>query len=180
MEPLSISVLPQLQETGAYQALDGVLDCTDFEFAGDDFATPDGIAYDLQLSNTEDAILLRGTVKARLDGRCHRCLEPTSLEVEGEVEGYFLMGATEAPEDMEEDEFSVVDESGIIDITDNIMAGLVHEIPQTILCTPDCKGLCPGCGANLNTEPCTCPTDEVDPSNPFAVLKDLDLGDGED
>ena len=30
------------------------------------------------------------------------------------------------------------------------------------LCSPDCKGLCPGCGADLNREPCRCKK-EVDP-----------------
>ena len=36
------------------------------------------------------------------------------------------------------------------------------ELPLAPLCAEDCRGLCPTCGANRNTEPCACPR-PVDP-----------------
>ncbi len=47
--------------------------------------------------------------------------------------------------------------------------------PRQALCKPDCKGLCPVCGRNLNTGSCGCkPSDTaVDRSNPFAALQDI-------
>ena len=39
------------------------------------------------------------------------------------------------------------------------------------LCTPDCQGLCPQCGINLNTERCSCAPAWQDPR--FAVLQSL-------
>lgn len=47
--------------------------------------------------------------------------------------------------------------------------------PRQALCRPDCKGLCPVCGRNLNTGSCQCkPSDSaVDGSNPFAALQDI-------
>jgi uncharacterized protein len=42
------------------------------------------------------------------------------------------------------------------------------------LCEEDCKGLCPTCGADLNEGPCACDSsDDIDPDNPFAVLRNL-------
>jgi uncharacterized protein len=41
------------------------------------------------------------------------------------------------------------------------------------VCDPECKGLCPGCGANLNEGPCDCAVDETDPRwETLRALKD--------
>ncbi len=48
---------------------------------------------------------------------------------------------------------------------------LVLNAPEYGLCKPDCKGLCPVCGTNLNNTQCSCTLPEE--SNPFAVLKGL-------
>ncbi len=44
-------------------------------------------------------------------------------------------------------------------------------MPVKPLCRPDCKGICPVCGANLNTTTCNCGKEEGDPR--FAVLRGL-------
>jgi uncharacterized protein len=44
-------------------------------------------------------------------------------------------------------------------------------IPMKPLCTPNCQGLCPQCGVNLNIESCTCEKTSIDPR--LAVLKEL-------
>jgi len=36
-------------------------------------------------------------------------------------------------------------------------------IPGRLLCRPDCRGLCPQCGADRNTEPCRCEERTIDP-----------------
>src|ERR687885_9624 len=45
------------------------------------------------------------------------------------------------------------------------------EVPMLPLCKPDCKGLCPECGTNLNDETCDCQIDQDDER--LAVLKQL-------
>ena len=55
------------------------------------------------------------------------------------------------------------------------------ETPFVVLCRPDCAGLCPVCGANLNRETCDCAerAEEervMSDANPFAALKNLKLG----
>ena len=50
-----------------------------------------------------------------------------------------------------------------IDVTDAIIDCLVMNIDSRYLCTPDCKGLCPTCGTNLNFETCSCADDSIDP-----------------
>ena len=52
------------------------------------------------------------------------------------------------------------------------MSALVLEAPFAPLHDDDCAGICPECGADLNTEPCDCAS-KPDPDNPFAALGDL-------
>ncbi|MFP3869874.1 MAG: DUF177 domain-containing protein, partial [Syntrophobacteria bacterium] len=46
-------------------------------------------------------------------------------------------------------------------------------LPQKPLCQPHCRGLCPGCGADLNYESCRCEKRET--GSPFDVLLSLKI-----
>ena len=69
-----------------------------------------------------------------------------------------------------------------IDLTEALFSTLLFETPYVVLCKPDCKGLCPHCGANLNEGDCGC-AERVEqeralsPDNPFAVLSQLKFDD---
>ena len=141
-----------------------------------DFAGP--LAWQADISNTGDALLVTGTVEGEAKTACARCLDEVSFPVTGEIEGYFLLDETKAaPEDMDEDEFDVLPADKVIDLEPLITAALLLEFPLIPLCDEECKGLCPQCGANLNEGPCGCEPaaddDDDMPPNPFAALKDF-------
>ncbi len=50
-----------------------------------------------------------------------------------------------------------------LDLLELCYGEIVLSIPTKYLCKEDCKGICQTCGANLNTAPCSCPTQEIDP-----------------
>ncbi len=175
MEKFTVSTRPELSATGASRVLAGTLDEAGYSVGDMDLATPDGIAYDLVLSNTGEAFTLTGSISARAETQCARCLEPAVLEVKGEVAGYYFADAQADTEGLESDEFSYVADDGSIDISDALLAALCFATPFVALCKDDCKGLCPRCGANLNEDPAHTHDDEPDPGNPFAVLKNLKL-----
>lgn len=58
-----------------------------------------------------------------------------------------------------------------LDLAEAATADLFLELPSKFLCSPDCKGLCPQCGKNLNFESCTCNSHSVDPR--LEILKNL-------
>jgi uncharacterized protein len=60
-----------------------------------------------------------------------------------------------------------------INLKDAIQEQVVMEFPLRPLCKPDCKGLCPRCGADMNEDPCDC--DQRPPPGKFAALKNLKL-----
>ena len=176
MRQFKQSIYPELCELGGFRALKGTLDETSYNVGGTVLDIDGGIDYDITLTNTSEAVLVQGTVRATVRTECARCLEPTQIEVEGEVEGYFLFNAEEVDEGYEPDEVDAVDENGDFDLAGPLQAALVYSTPFVVYCKPDCKGLCYKCGANLNYETCSC-ADEPDPLNPFAALAGLSFSD---
>ena len=140
-----------------------------------DFAEP--LVWQVDVTNTGEALLVTGTVEGDAKTSCARCVEEFSLSLTGEIEGYYLLDAEKgAPEDMDDDEFDVLPENNVIDLEPLIRAALLLEFPLVPLCDDDCKGLCPTCGANLNDGSCCCAPvadDDDTPPNPFAALKDF-------
>ena len=58
-----------------------------------------------------------------------------------------------------------------IDLDELLTADILLELPSKFLCSDNCKGLCPKCGANLNETTCNCTTKQIDPR--LEVLKQL-------
>lgn len=143
----------------------------------DQYAFEGPVSWEAQITNTGEALLVTGTAKATVAAECARCLEKVSLDLEGEIEGYFLLGEdAEEPEDMDEDEFDTLSEDGVLNMEPLVMAALLLEVPLIPLCNEDCAGLCAQCGANLNQQQCGCqPEPEPEKQNPFAVLAGLNF-----
>lgn len=118
----------------------------------------------LRLSRTKEGILVQGKLHIGVEDECYRCLEPMLRDVEIDLEELY---AYPIPKDSE---FTLSDD-GILDLAPLLRAEALIEDARGALCRPDCKGLCPQCGANLNYGPCSCGDDEVDPR--LAGLKHL-------
>lgn len=118
----------------------------------------------LRLSRTKEGILVQGTLHVGIEDECYRCLDSMLRDVEIHLEELY---AYPAPKDSE---FSLSDD-GILDLAPLLRAEALIEDARGALCRPDCKGLCPNCGANLNTAPCTCAESNIDPR--FASLREL-------
>lgn len=183
MSELIYALDERLSEAGDTLPLEGHLGDEGYELGGRAFALPDGINYDLMLTNAGEGILATGIVRAHVVGTCDRCLERAEFDVAGEVDEYFLFkdpGQRDEGDEDDEVEFSLVGSDNTIDLTDAIGAALITETPYVVLCKPDCKGLCPVCGANLNEEDCGHAA-ELErrrlEESPFAALKDLKLDD---
>ena len=74
-------------------------------------------------------------------------------------------------DDYEELEETVYYDDDLLDLEDYIYNEVISSLPMKTLCHKDCKGLCPKCGANLNTESCDCIQEEIDPR--LEKLKDF-------
>jgi uncharacterized protein len=115
---------------------------------------------DLDLLRQGDHIYVSGKIsfQARLD--CAVCAEVFTRNFSEPIYIEFEHGAPIAPHkvhELGEDElvraFYTEDE---IDVLPMIRDTILLAVPIAPTCAPDCKGICPDCGANLNREACSC------------------------
>lgn len=185
MEPVIVALDERLDNPGDTIPFAQHLDEGGYEVGEHDFSLPGGIDFDLVLTNAGEGILVTGMLRAHVVGECDRCLDPAEFDVAAEVDEYYLFHEPEHPAEDEEEgpDYSLVSPDRTLDLTEALNSALVMETPFVVLCRPDCKGLCPVCGANLNHGDCGHAAqleEERLSSNPFAALRDLDLPDGPD
>ena len=181
MESVVFHLDERLANAGDSLPLVGHIDQDAYVLGEREFALPEGIDYDLVLTNAGEGILATGVMRARVDGTCDRCLDPASFDVSAEVGQYYLFEEPdEEADDDDELEYGLVSSENDIDLGEAIHAALIMETPFVVLCREDCRGLCPTCGANLNEGDCGCAAkaeEERRSASPFAALADLRLDD---
>jgi uncharacterized protein len=118
----------------------------------------------LRLSRTKEGILVQGRLQVGLEDECYRCLDTLQREIIIDLEELYTYPASENAE------FSIP-EDAILDLSPLLRAEVLIEVERGALCKPDCKGLCPICGANLNNEACHCDAEDIDPR--LTALKSL-------
>jgi uncharacterized protein len=112
---------------------------------------PDGspVVADLELSSYPGGISAVGTFSAPWDGECRRCGGPVSGTLAAEVrERYAPAGAGD------EDAYPLTGDQ--LDLEPLARDAVLLELPLAPLCSEDCLGLCPQCGANRNETGCSC------------------------
>lgn len=182
-EPTALIQLPEkLLETAETEHYEGTVELAELAAGPDTYTFTGPVSWSVDVTNTGDAILVQGKSTAEATTACARCLDDVAYNLEGDIDGYFLITGEEVeveePDDLEGDEFDYLPENRKIDLLPLITSGLLLELPRVPLCADDCKGLCPHCGKSLNEGPCDCAPDEVDvDASPFAALKNLKLED---
>ncbi len=112
-------------------------------------------------------IRLRGRFAGNFQIPCARCIEPVEMPVSGEFDLIFRpLGAdADAPErsiTASETEIGYYQGDSLL-LEDVLREQVLLSLPVRTLCKPDCKGLCPHCGANRNLQPCSCEEGPNDP-----------------
>ena len=109
---------------------------------------------------------LRLAFDVLLHGPCMRCLEDAVLDVHIDAREYHASDPAAGDELRSE---YVVDDQ--LELTAWARDAIALALPDQILHAPDCAGLCPVCGANLNREPHT--HDDVPGDPRWSVLEEL-------
>lgn len=129
----------------------------------------------VRLHHTNQGIYAEGTAYVPVHLACTRCLKDftTTLALPLREEFYPTIDVeTGLPAHAPESETAFpIDEHHQVDLREAIRQNLVLAIPMQTLCTEQCKGLCPVCGRDLNTEPHTHAEETQDER--FASLRGL-------
>ena len=117
-----------------------------------------------RVTNEAGVLHLTGALTADMLCICDRCGSefPSTKVTE--------LDATIVEEDTGVNPELFVMEGDEIDLDEILSTLFILDMETKFLCSPDCKGLCPSCGKNLNLGPCTC-RKSLDPR--FAVLEQL-------
>ncbi|MDD3887068.1 MAG: DUF177 domain-containing protein [Victivallaceae bacterium] len=117
------------------------------------------VEYKLLARQVSGGALVTGRVSTVLAGECGRCLAPVRQDCAVEELSLYFDIAPGVEE---------------LDISDDVRVEMTLALPMTLLCSPDCKGLCPVCGADRNQGECGCSLEK--PSNPaWGELDKLNL-----
>jgi uncharacterized protein len=115
---------------------------------------------DLAVVRHQDNLLIKGRALGRITGECARCLaefhEPLAADFTIYAERRPEGGTRGLDRELEADQYLSFHDGVSLDIGVEVREALLLSVPIQPLCREDCRGLCPGCGANLNQEPCTC------------------------
>lgn len=159
-----LNVKPILHSPGKRLDFQFSMDLSDLEFAGR-YPVTQPVEVTGQVRNTADVLELELTARTTLDAVCDRCGK--AFPQEKEVSYQCLLAEELQNEDNDE---IVLLEDGQADVGDLARTAFILGMDSKTLCSEDCKGLCPRCGADLNLGPCSC-RKEVDPR--LAVLAKL-------
>lgn len=142
---------------------------------GDEYRIVTPVELDFDVHKDKEKFRLEGRARTELELSCSRCLEPFRMPVDAEFDLRFLPASEMPTEDEREMQEEDVDSSYYrddqIDLNELLREQFYLALPMKPLCAPDCRGLCPQCGTNLNTSSCGCESRWEDPR--LAPLKGL-------
>ena len=123
---------------------------------------------EVRASKWREQVRLRGTINASVEVRCDRCVAPVVVPLDAEFDVTYvpaeaLKAESEAAE-LQADELTYAAYEGDeLDIDELALEQLLLALPTRQLCREECRGLCPACGADLNTQACRCERHDPDP-----------------
>jgi uncharacterized protein len=120
----------------------------------------------VRATRTPQGILLQADFHTQIDLECVRCLADFQQTLAFNFTELYAFSQRYVT-----DSGLLMPETGIIDLTPMLREYVLLEIPISPLCRPDCKGLCPICGNNLNESTCFHEEESGDPR--LASLKSL-------
>ena len=111
-----------------------------------------------QVRNRAGALELKARMDTMLSLVCDRCAKPFQRDKTVEYETLLAFELANG----ESGDIVLLDKSGELDLDGLMTEVFLLEMDTKNLCSEDCRGLCPGCGVDLNHEPCRCKK-EIDP-----------------
>ena len=111
-----------------------------------------------QIKLSADVVTLRATVEYRYVGTCDRCMGEIDRVQQLQMEHILVVSLNH-----EDNDSFVLLENYQLPLDDLVEEDLILDQPSKVLCSEECRGLCPMCGKDLNEGPCGCRRETVDP-----------------
>ena len=132
------------------------------------------IHLEMRLESVTQGVLVSAELSAIADGECMRCLDPIELQIDRRIQELYRYApekphtkaerkrARQEGDDLNEDDVLMMD-ADFINLEGPIRDAIVLDLPVNPLCSPDCPGLCPGCGIKFSLLDSTHSHEVIDP-----------------
>jgi uncharacterized protein len=135
----------------------------------------------LRAIRIDEMIDVKGSINTVARLPCSRCLKEYETALKSRFDLTYVRRLPGLEEDAQPDEVEIsAAEMGLIyfegediNLLEGIQEQVILALPVRALCSENCKGLCAGCGRDLNAGDCGCNRQPSD--NRFAILKNLKL-----
>lgn len=156
---MQIDVVALFNNEGAKKDILGELDFNTSSMNASGFSFEKPVFLNGSISNMGGSLELEAVIEGTVTTSCARCTK--------ELNSQFRYSFTELIKQADLDSTSAEDVIYIaepkLDITDIAVNNFLVNAPMRYLCSEDCKGLCPDCGADLNNGECDCNKQKIDP-----------------
>ncbi len=143
---------------------------------GHDTSLAAPIAFAATVALDGNAVQVTGWLHSTVRVPCARCLEPTPLTVDRELQLVFYSAEKAPRPDGTELDAQRLDvdyyAGGALDLRSVLTEQVLLDLPMKPLCSDDCQGLCPQCGANRSEQACDCQPAVDGRLSPLAALRD--------
>jgi len=131
------------------------IDPKDLDLDTDSFKNPVVVKLDIEKRSGKITVSFSAETKGSFI--CDRCGENFQMNIVGKCSVMFVQRETQLPDEMPGDDLrSFRPGQTEINISVDIRDTLLLALPFRLLCSENCLGVCPDCGANLNKEKCKC------------------------
>lgn len=162
---MQLSVKQILNRPGKTLPFQFSMDLSDVEFGGR-YPVQEPVTVEGIVRNSAGMLELSLTARSTLDCVCDRCAK----EFRRDKEASFDCLLANEKQNEENDEIVLLEKGEFVDAEELARTAFILEMDTKVLCSEDCKGLCPRCGADLNLGPCSC---KKEPDPRLAVLAKL-------
>lgn len=139
------------------------LSVSDLAWTDQDLSIEAPVKFACKIRRDGNRLHFEGTIETVLTTACARCLEAAVVVINDTFDYDLDLALTsDSPEDYDP-LVQEINQEGHLKLGLIARERLYLNVPFRVLCKPDCKGLCPQCGQNRNSESCTCTSNYIDP-----------------
>lgn len=168
--PVQVNVSSIREQKGSSLPVQGEVACPPLEVEGSTVEPAGPVQVRGVVTNTGKGYLVQADLDAAVQLECTRCLEVFTLRLRRRIQEMFYPERLRDPK-LEAEEVVNYYSHDVLDLSEVIRENLQLALPMKRVCRPQCQGLCPVCGHNLNQGDCGCPRQPRD--GRWAVLGDL-------
>ena len=127
---------------------------------------PERVSGEVELLCTKAGVLVRAHLSLIEPETCSRCLKPLEetlkIEFEEEFQATLDLRSGQSVKEAPDPDAFMIDEQHMLDVTEAVRQYREALATMQPLCRPDCRGLCPNCGQDLNLGQCGCEASAID------------------